>query len=130
MTPAGGKRPVPAEDEHGMRTPRAYRLWRIWVAAVVLATPGAAEAFYWAGWPGSGVKQNPSVIPPVDVGKPGNPPPPGGTPIPLPPTGTPTQPGPFGPPSSHTPEPTTGVAALIGLAFVVASRRFRRNRLT
>jgi len=119
-----------------MRTPIKYRLWRAWVAAAVLAAAaGPAPAFYWS------LKPQPTLIPPGEENKPGNPPLPGSNPIPIPsgqPPDTPGGPGspgsgPGGPPSGppgtpgSVPEPATGVAGLIGLA-VIAGRRWLRKK--
>jgi hypothetical protein len=80
----------------------------------VLASAAPAQAFYWYGWPGSGLPP-PRTI----VGGPHTP----GTPE-FPPVGPPVVP-PVVPPGSSVPEPGTGLAWLIGLG-VLAARRARR----
>lgn len=80
-------------------------------AGVVL--PATAQAFYFPGWPGSGIPPPPSLTPPP----PGTPP---GTP---PPDRPPSKPP--GDPPPEVPEPATAVLGLIGLA-VIGARRSRK----
>lgn len=98
--------------------------------AAALAAAGPAHAFYWDGWPGSGVPA-PRTIAPTPAANPQFPPPPGADPK-FPPRGEPPGP-PGGPPDGPTPvpgpenvpEPATGLAVLTGLG-ILAARRFRR----
>lgn len=105
-------------------------------AAGVLLSAGAAPAFYFPGWPGSGEPIRRSLIPPKVADRPGNPPstPPLNTPTPGRPEGNPP---PFQdipptpgdqPPPEHVPEPATGLLGLIGLSAAAAARRLRRGR--
>jgi len=94
-----------------------------WVAAValVLASAAPSYAFYWYGWPGSGLPPPRTVVtpPPIEI-PPGTPPekPPTGPPIVVPP----------GQPPSPTPEPGTALVALIGLGTLAAARARRRRK--
>ncbi|QDU22249.1 hypothetical protein [Urbifossiella limnaea] len=108
-----------------MRLPTRF----VWAAAAALAAGGPAQAFYWDGWPGSAVPRPRSLVP-TDAAK--LPPNPTADPT-FPPGGESNPPGtpPGGPPGTvpnpeHVPEPTGGVAALVGLG-VLAARRLRRG---
>lgn len=94
--------------------------WGTWWAAlaVALAACGPAHAFYFEGWPGSGVTRPPSLLPQVQVQvqRPGVEPSPLG---PLEPIDKP----PVGP--NPTPEPATGLLGLLGLG-ALAVRRWRK----
>lgn len=80
----------------------------------LLAQPAAA--FYWYGWPGSGVTEPPPLVPrppTVQIVTEETPPP-----------GMPDFPDPDVPTSpQEVPEPTTLVAAAVGLAAVALARR-------
>lgn len=92
--------------------------WRAWAAlAVALSACGPAHAFYFEGWPGSGISNPPALIPsgtsrtlvePSPVGPP--------VPVDKPPVGP-----------NPTPEPATGLLGLLGLG-AVAVRRLRAKR--
>jgi hypothetical protein len=94
-------------------------------AGVVGLACAPAGAFYFPGWPGSGVPA-PKTLIPVNTPPEGNPPsatPPvtGGVP-------TTTNPGGGGPPSS-TPEPGTLTAALFGMVALGLATRRGRDRI-
>lgn len=117
--------------------------WCAWARALgavaaTLAVCGPAQAFYWHDWPGSRVLVQQTVIPQQHQNSTANPPtstPPETTPGPGP--GTPrTPPPPIGPPvggdkppvgPQQTPEPGTGLLALLGLGAMAAARRWRRS---
>ena len=99
---------------------RRRRLARMcWIAAVagLLSTAGPARAFYWYGWPGSKLPPDRTVITPPHQDKPGNPP--DRPPVTPPPDTT--------PPGTSTPEPSTALAALIGLGALTARRAWRKK---
>lgn|GEM_PF-3124264 len=106
--------------------------WRLWAVVVVTLTAcGPAHAFYWYGWPGSGINPTPSLITPQSMALPGDPQPsgsPSSTPPSQTPSGPPTDatPPPVGPPDS-TPEPSTGLIGLVGLGALAAVRRWRKR---
>jgi MYXO-CTERM domain-containing protein len=98
------------------------------VAGVCLAA-GPASAFYWMGWPGSGLPQPRDLVPPAATPRPYTPPtttdaPPTQPQFPPPDTTPPDVPGEHPPPSS-VPEPTTAALGLLGLAAVGWWRRRR-----
>src|SRR5262245_65973722 len=101
-----------------MRSPTRIRrlIWFGGVAAVValLATAEPALAFYWYGWPGSKLPPDRTVVTPPNKDKPGNPP---DRPPVTPPPDTEQ------PPPNPTPEPASGLAALLGLGALAAARR-------
>jgi hypothetical protein len=110
-------------------------IWLIWVVALVaiIVTSAQAHAFYWYGWPGSGVPPDRTIVGPP--GGSSKPPPknPTGTPVVVtnpPPGGTGTEPPGGGSESHPTPEPATGLATLAGLGVLAVVRAFkRRNRV-
>jgi hypothetical protein len=105
------------------------RIRYAWAAALALGAAGPASAFYWDGWPGSGVPA-PRSIAPTPGGSPKFPPnptaepkfPPGGEPPGSPPGGPPKE----APEPETVPEPATALAVLTGLG-VLAARRARRK---
>lgn len=99
----------------------SYLLGSVVAVAAVLAAAGPATAFYWKGWPGSGIRREPTVVPPTD--RPPNPP----TDEPwFPPIDEPPPPPPP-PPPEQLPEPGTITVGLIGLGTVAVVRRLRRK---
>lgn len=84
-----------------------------------------AEGFYFVGWPGAGVPEQPNIIPP-NTDKPSNPP--SGNNPPDTPEHPPTPPIPEVPNENppEVPEPGTATAALIGLAGLAIWNRRRR----
>ena len=99
-----------------------------WVgaAAVVVATAAPAPAFYWKGWPGSGIRTETTIVTPTDK-PPTDKPPTDKPPVDQPPTDYPPPPPPPPPPPEQLPEPGTAVAGLIGLGAVAVARRLRRK---
>ncbi len=107
---------------------------RVWAAGVaaVLAAAGPANAFYWRNMPGSGVPPVPTLMTTtttaVPVGNTQSPPtdgtPPATTPVVTPPPVIVPDPVPV---LNTTPEPSTMVAGLVGLA-VTGVARWRRAR--
>jgi len=88
---------------------------------IVLGTALPAQAFYWRGWPASVRLAERTLLGPGDDGITENP-----TPIFPPPDYVPPTMVPVGPPV-QTPEPATGVIALLGLGVVGIVRKWRRN---
>jgi hypothetical protein len=101
-----------------------YRLGWVATAAAVLATAGPASAFYWKGWPGSGIRTETTIIPPTDNQPPTDKPPIDQPPPEYPP---PEYPLPPPPPPEQVPEPGTAVVGLIGLGAVAVVRRLRKR---
>lgn len=99
-----------------------YLLGWVGAAVAVLATAAPAPAFYWKGWPGSGIRTETTIIPPTD-----NPPPTEKPPVDRPPTEEPPPPPPP-PPTEQVPEPGTAAIGLIGLGTVAVVRRLRRKK--
>jgi len=93
--------------------------WRSWQAgaalAIALSACGPARAFYFEGWPGSGVTDSPTLL--VQVNRPLVEPSPLG---PLEPIDKP----PLAP--NPTPEPATGLLGLLGLG-ALAVRKWRKK---
>jgi hypothetical protein len=92
-----------------------------WLAALVavFAQAAPAGAFYWYGWPGSGIPPERSIVGFPLVGpqhKDWQPPP---IEVPVGPT---SGGGPIIPPPQSTPEPATALAAIIGLGALAATR--------
>jgi hypothetical protein len=86
--------------------------------AVVLGSALPAQAFYWRGWPASIKVPDKTLVP--DDNPTGSP-----TPITPPPVYVPPDIVPVGPPV-QTPEPATGVIALLGLGTVAVLRKRKR----
>jgi hypothetical protein len=105
-------------------------IWRVGLAvAVVLTACSPAHAFYWHDWPGSRIRVEPSLVPPITP-VPGNPPtipPIGPPPTTLPPISEFNPPNPPGPPE-QTPQPSTGHIGLLGLGAVALARRLRSRK--
>ncbi|MBX9626375.1 MAG: PEP-CTERM sorting domain-containing protein [Gemmataceae bacterium] len=94
--------------------------------AAVLAAAGPAPGFYWKGWPGSGTRPEPTIVPPTNDRPP--------TDRPKPPTDEPwfppidePPPPPPPPPPEQLPEPGTITVGLIGLGTLAVVRRLRRK---
>lgn len=103
------------------RQHRVRRFGLITAVAVLFVFSNSAQAFYWRGWPGSGLVTAPHLVDPNHP-TPGNPP---SDPLPLPGTENTYIPPGVGSPES-VPEPTTGLAGLIGLGAIAALRRWRK----
>jgi hypothetical protein len=97
-------------------------IWWGSVAAVgmVLAFAEPAQAFYWAGWPGSKIPPERTVIGPQHKDTPGNPP----ERVPVGPASTAS---PI-PPGQQVPEPASALAAIIGFGALAALRAVRRGK--
>jgi MYXO-CTERM domain-containing protein len=107
--------------------------WRAGAAlAVVLSAGGPAGAFYFEGWPGSGLRPAAALVPQAQSQDqtPGT-----QTPDTQPSVVAPNGPTPGGPPGPidmppvgpiHTPEPATGLIGLIGLG-ALGLRRLRKK---
>ncbi len=101
------------------RTNSLFRRGRLLCGAfaLVLVAPDSAQAFYWYGWPGSGITEPPSLTPRPATEE---------VPSPNPSPFTPGFPGPprtpFTPDNPHSPkevpEPATLVIAGVGLGLV------------
>ena len=86
-----------------------FRL-RLLALALVLAAPTSAHAFYWAGWPGSGVNEPPSITPRQIPETP--------TPPTVKPTDTP----------KGVPEPATIIIAGLGLGMLGLRKVLKRKK--
>ena len=86
--------------------------------AIVLGSAFPAQAFYWRGWPASVRVADRTLIPNTDENTPG-------TPTFPPPIYVPVPPTPIGPPV-QTPEPASGLIALLGLGTVAMVRKWKR----
>ena len=96
--------------------------WWMWVIAIaaIIGSSERAQAFYWYGWPGSGVQPDRTL-----VGPPGPPRIPTGLPVVVT-TPPPSQSQPPG--GSHsTPEPATGLVAIVGLGVLAGVRSLRKG---
>jgi hypothetical protein len=111
----------------GRDNPRCLsrKRWSVFAAAVggavLFASP--APAFYWLGWPGSGVQPPPSIVSETVKVEHRDPKPP---PVTEPPGGGPGDPPPAGP--EEVPEPATLLLAGAGLATAAGARWARRRR--
>jgi hypothetical protein len=119
-----------AESEYGMR--KSCTIWRLWVIALAAMVVSSApvQAFYWYGWPGSGVPPDRIIVGPPG-GKSGSPPKvPVGVPVVVttPPPGQGTEPPGGGTEPHTTPEPATGLVAIVGLGVLAAVRALRRGK--
>jgi hypothetical protein len=88
--------------------------------AIVLGSALPAQAFYWRGWPASVRVADHTLITPTDNDTPDTPV------LNYPPPVYVTIPPPGGPPI-QTPEPATGLIALVGLGTMAAVRKCRKK---
>ena len=88
------------------------------VSAAVMAAPGAAQAFYWFGWPGSGMSEPPSITPRQCANESPQPETPFGPRISEVPPETP----------KNVPEPATIVIAGLGLGVVGMRKWMKRQK--
>ncbi|HEV3440467.1 MAG TPA: PEP-CTERM sorting domain-containing protein [Gemmata sp.] len=98
-------------------------IWLSWAVAfaAILISSAPAQAFYWYGWPGSGIPPERTIVGPPG-GVTGVPPRiPVGLPVVV------TTPPPSG---QTTPEPGTGLAALVGIGVLAVARALRRRSTT
>lgn len=86
------------------------------VVGIAASLPTTAQAFYFPGWPGSGIPPPKSLTPPGS-----NNPPSSRTPPKRPPEKPPEE------PPKETPEPASAIAGLIGLAMI-GLRTVRRRK--
>lgn len=100
-----------------MRTRRLFLMVLIIAVTALLVTAEPARAFYWYGWPGSKLPPDRTVVTPPHKDKPGNPPD-------RPPVNPPPE---TEEPPTPTPEPASGLAALLGLGALAATRALRRR---
>lgn len=107
-----------------MRGFKKHYTWWMWGVAALLMAAGPAPAFYWRGWPGSGVPTPPNLVPPTDQEFP---PPEERPPTDRPPDRPPEKP-PYKPPTEHVPEPGTGLIGLVGLGALTVRRWQRMKR--
>lgn len=85
---------------------RGRRVWAVFALVICLGSP--AQAFYWPGWPGSGITDPPSGKPKEKIDKPK---------------------APFDPPDpKQVPEPATLVLAGLGLGILSLRKAWKRKQ--
>jgi hypothetical protein len=119
-----------AESGYGMR--KSCTNWWNWAIALAAIAVSSAhvQAFYWYGWPGSGVQPDRTIVGPPGGKSGSGPTVPVGLPVVVttPPPGQGTEPPGGGTEPHTTPEPATGLVAIIGLGALAAARSLRRRK--
>jgi MYXO-CTERM domain-containing protein len=119
-----------AKSEYGMR--KSCAIWWNWAIALAAIAISSApvQAFYWYGWPGSGLPPDRTIVGPPGGKSGSGPKVPVGLPVVVttPPPGQGTEPPGGGSGPHSTPEPATGIVALIGLGALAAARAYRRGK--
>ncbi len=119
------------ESESGMWKPCAMWLGWAMTVATMLISSAPAHAFYWYGWPGSGIPPERTIVGPPSSSSPpshtSKPPSDGSGSPPRVPVGLPVVVTAPPPTNLATPEPATGLAAVVGIGILAAGRAWRRH---